>query len=258
MKTKAAVMCAAWVTMSLVSGCVTGAADSGSNDAETPDDVPRVDDPGAVTPGSDPLGADANESADPDDAAADSGTKPSPPSTDASPIDTGTSKPDTSVPDTFVADTNVADTKVAPDTSVADTAAADTGVVASAWRKANLTWYTSYPDPGSEECIKYSGCEWSGQFAALPSKMPESWVKANNIASVHSKDFAAYKLHTLRLRQGTHQIDVKVYDMCADSDCSGCCTANSKSTGFLLDIEKYTAERFGANSGIVEWVCLDC
>ena len=116
----------------------------------------------------------------------------------------------------------------------------------------------SYPAPGSEECIEYNGCEWAGQFSALPSKMPESWVQANNIASVHSKDFAAYKLKTLRLRQGTKQIDVKVYDMCADSDCSGCCTKNSSSTGFLIDIEKYTAARFGTKSGVVEWTCLDC
>jgi hypothetical protein len=126
------------------------------------------------------------------------------------------------------------------------------------WRTANLTNFTSYPDPGSEECIKYSGCEWAGQFAAVSGKMPESWVAANNIAAVHSKDFAKYKLKTLRLRQGTKTIDVKVYDECADSDCSGCCTANSKSTGFLIDIESYTAARFGTGDGIVEWVCLDC
>lgn len=126
------------------------------------------------------------------------------------------------------------------------------------WRKANLTNYTSYPDPGSEECIKYSGCEWAGQFAALPSKMSEDWVKSHNILSVHSKDFAKYKLKTLRLRQGTKTIDAVVYDECADSDCSGCCTANSKETGFLIDIEKYTMERFGSGDGVVEWACIDC
>jgi len=75
---------------------------------------------------------------------------------------------------------------------------------------------------------------------------------------VHAKDFAKYKLKTLRLKQGSRQIDVKVYDMCSDSDCSGCCTANSKQTGFLIDIESYTAQRFGTSSGIVDWACLDC
>ena len=33
------------------------------------------------------------------------------------------------------------------------------------WHKANLTNYTSYPEPGSEECIEYNGCEWAGYFS---------------------------------------------------------------------------------------------
>jgi hypothetical protein len=85
-------------------------------------------------------------------------------------------------------------------------------------------------------------------------------VRANNIAAVHERDAGALRLKTLRLRQGNRQIDVKVYDKCADSDCSGCCTrnANANGVGFLIDIEKYTRERFGSGSGIVEWACLDC
>ena len=126
------------------------------------------------------------------------------------------------------------------------------------WRKANLTTFTSYPDPGSEECVKYNGCTWAGQFAALDDKKSESWVKSHDIASVHSKDFGKYELKTLRLRQGSRQIDVTVYDMCADSDCSGCCTKNASSTGFLIDLEKFTAQRFGSDDGVVEWACLDC
>lgn len=86
---------------------------------------------------------------------------------------------------------------------------------------------------------------------------PESWVKANNIAAVHEKDFAKYKLKTLRLVQGAKTIDVKVYDMCSDKDCDGCCTENAGSLGFLIDVEKYTAERFGTRDG-VDWTCIDC
>jgi hypothetical protein len=126
------------------------------------------------------------------------------------------------------------------------------------WRRADLTYYTSYPEPGSEECIEYNGCTWAGQFAFLPDKQTESWVMANNIIAIHSKDAASYRLKTLRVRQGTRQIDAKVYDMCSDSDCNGCCTANAKQTGFLIDLEKYTMERFGSSDGIVEWMCLDC
>lgn len=126
------------------------------------------------------------------------------------------------------------------------------------WRTANLTNYESYPDPGSEECIKYNGCQWAGMFAALDGKQSEEWVMEHNIIAVHEKDFATYKLKTLRLRHGEKMIDAVVYDLCSDSDCDGCCTANSAETGFLIDIEKYTMQRFGLGHGIVEWACLDC
>jgi hypothetical protein len=128
------------------------------------------------------------------------------------------------------------------------------------WRTANLTNFESYPDPGSDECINFNGCKWSGYFAFVSGKQPESWVMANNIAAVHSKDSGAYKLKTLRLRQGTKTIDVKVYDMCSDSDCNGCCTQNANRGGhnFLIDVEKYTMQRFKTGSGVVEWACLDC
>jgi hypothetical protein len=128
------------------------------------------------------------------------------------------------------------------------------------WRKANLTWFTSYPDPNSEECVRYNGCTWAGYFAFVNGKQPESWVQSHNIAAVHSRDANTYKLKTLRLKQGTRQIDVVVYDMCADSDCNGCCTQNADAggIGFLIDIESYTKDRFGSGSGIVDWMCLDC
>ncbi|KAJ6649574.1 hypothetical protein Bhyg_04812 [Pseudolycoriella hygida] len=126
------------------------------------------------------------------------------------------------------------------------------------WQNADLTNYESYPDPGSDECLYYNGCLWAGYFAFVSGQQPESWVQANNIIAVHSKDADQYRLKTLRLKQGNKQIDAKVYDMCADSDCNGCCTANSRNTGFLIDIEKYTMQRFGSGSGIVQWQCLDC
>ncbi len=126
------------------------------------------------------------------------------------------------------------------------------------WRKANLTNFESYPDPGSEECEEFNGCLWSGYFAFVDGKQTENWVMSRNIAAVHSRDAQEFKLKTLRLKQGTKQIDVVVYDMCADSDCSGCCTQNASQTGFLIDIEKYTMGRFGSGDGIVDWTCLDC
>lgn len=98
---------------------------------------------------------------------------------------------------------------------------------AQKWRKAQLTHYESYPDPGSKECIEYNGCKWAGRFAYVSGKQPLSWVKKNNIIAVHSKDGSRYKLKTLRIRQGSKTIDAKVYDHCSDKDCKGCCTRNA-------------------------------
>lgn len=130
----------------------------------------------------------------------------------------------------------------------------------SIWHKANLTHYESYPAPDSPECLEYNGCTWAGQFAFVQGKQTEEWVKQHNIIAIHSKDAKKYKLKTFRLKQGAKQIDAVVYDMCADSDCNGCCTenANAGGIGFLIDVEKYTMQRFGAEDGVVEWQCLDC
>ena len=127
------------------------------------------------------------------------------------------------------------------------------------WHQANLTWYTSWPEPGSEECIEYNGCTWAGYFAGVEGQMTEEWVKEHNIIAVHEKDWKKYKLKTFRLRMNGSTIDAVVYDMCSDSDCDGCCTENAGEIGFLIDIEKYTRERFDGNGdGVVEWTCLDC
>ena len=127
------------------------------------------------------------------------------------------------------------------------------------WHQANLTWYTSWPEPGSEECIEYNGCTWAGYFAGVEGQMTEEWVSQHNIIAVHEKDFEKYKLKTFRLRMNGSTIDAMVYDMCSDSDCDGCCTENAGEIGFLIDIEKYTRERFDGNGdGVVEWTCLDC
>lgn len=127
-----------------------------------------------------------------------------------------------------------------------------------AWAKARLTWYTSYPDPGSEECIKFSGCDYMGDFAAIGHKT-EEWVAAHNLIAVHSRDFNKYKLKTLRLKQKDFLIDAQVVDMCSDNDCDGCCTQNANSGGgFLIDLESYGVKRFGLGDGSIEWACIDC
>ena len=126
------------------------------------------------------------------------------------------------------------------------------------WREANLTNFESYPDPNSEECEEFNGCTWAGRFAFVEGKQTEEWVMMHNIVAVHSRDGDEYGLKTLRLRLDGDEIDVTVYDVCSDNDCDGCCTNNASQTGFLIDIEKYSMERFGHGHGIVEWACLDC
>jgi hypothetical protein len=131
---------------------------------------------------------------------------------------------------------------------------------AGPWSRANLTNFTSYPAPGSAECIQYNGCQWAGQFAFVNGQQTEQWVRDHNIIALHEKDASTYKLKTFHLRQGTRTIDATVYDLCSDSDCSGCCTRNARQNGlsFLIDIEKYTMQRFGSGDGIIEWQCADC
>ncbi|MCI6436895.1 hypothetical protein [Fibrobacter sp.] len=160
---------------------------------------------------------------------------------------------------------------IVPESSAAESALESSSAVESAavepvadtvWNKANLTWYISWPDPGSEECVVYNGCEWAGYFAGLPDQQTEEWVSEHNIISIHEKDWGKYKLKTFRLRQNGRTIDATVYDKCADSDCEGCCTQNAGELGFLIDIESYTCERLSGTKdgcdGVVEWTCLDC
>ena len=160
---------------------------------------------------------------------------------------------------------------IAPESSAAESALESSSAVESAavepvadtvWNKANLTWYISWPDPGSEECVVYNGCEWAGYFAGLPDQQTEEWVSEHNIISIHEKDWGKYKLKTFRLRQNGRTIDATVYDKCADSDCEGCCTQNAGELGFLIAIESYTCERLSGTKdgcdGVIEWTCLDC
>jgi hypothetical protein len=125
------------------------------------------------------------------------------------------------------------------------------------WRQANVTWYTSYPEPGSDECINFNGCQWEGMFAGVSGKQTEEWVRSHDIAAVHERFFGDLngKWLTIRNPQTGKTMDVQVLDMCADSDCNGCCTRNLGDEGFLIDLESYTAERFWGSprNGVVEW-----
>jgi hypothetical protein len=137
-------------------------------------------------------------------------------------------------------------------TSTAGSRCAAAGLI---WKTANKTEFTSYPAAGSEECIKYSGCQYEGMFAGCGPTMPPSWVKSHDIVSVFP-DFATLKHHDLCLKSGSKTIVVLAIDTCADSDCSGCCTQNRGSANELIDIESFTAARFGVPDGPIQWADL--
>ncbi|MES1187254.1 MAG: hypothetical protein ABUL60_25785 [Myxococcales bacterium] len=123
------------------------------------------------------------------------------------------------------------------------------------WGTAQKTWYTSYPDPGSEECVKYNGCTWAGQFSACDGKKSEAWVSTHDIVAAFP-DFARLQLHDLCLKSGNKTLVVTVLDTCGDDDCGGCCTQNQGSADELIDIESYTNARFGVEDGAIEWADL--
>jgi hypothetical protein len=123
------------------------------------------------------------------------------------------------------------------------------------WKTGRKTNYESYPDPNSEECIEYHGCDYVGEFAACPQKHSEAWVQAHNIASVFPH-LDALALHDLCVKSGNKTIVVTVLDACADTDCEGCCTENRGNADELIDLEKYTNQRFGVEDGPVQWADL--
>ena len=122
------------------------------------------------------------------------------------------------------------------------------------WKSANKTNYESYPAPGSDECVNYNGCTWAGEFAYCDDKKPESWVQAHNIVSVFPSN--GLVRHDLCLKSGSNTIVVTAIDTCGDSDCNGCCTENRGTADRLIDIEKYTDQRWGVDDGPIQWADL--
>jgi len=134
-------------------------------------------------------------------------------------------------------------------------AASDCDQSGLVWRSANKTNYTSYPEPGSEECVKFNGCAYEGSFAACDGKKPLEWVKSHNIAAVFP-DSKTLELHDLCLKSGRETLVVTVYDTCADSDCDGCCSQNKGNKDQLIDLESFTNERWGVPDGPIQWADL--
>jgi hypothetical protein len=129
----------------------------------------------------------------------------------------------------------------------------DPGLV---WRTGSKTTFTSYPAPGSTECIQYSGCLYEGEFAGCDQVEPLSWVMSHNIVAAFP-DFTPLQLHDLCLKSASNKtIVVTVLDECSDSDCSGCCTQNKGGADELIDVESFTNARWGVSDGRIQWADL--
>ncbi|HXU83810.1 MAG TPA: hypothetical protein VN914_20590, partial [Polyangia bacterium] len=122
------------------------------------------------------------------------------------------------------------------------------------WKTASKTYYTSYPAPGSEECIVYSGCQYQGEFQECSQRKSKEWVMAHNIVAFFP--LGKMGLHDLCLKSGSKTIRVTVFDTCGDNDCNGCCTDNKGSADALIDLESYTNKRFGVADGRIQWADL--
>ena len=134
---------------------------------------------------------------------------------------------------------------------------------------ASFTYYDSYPaccpdnpnynpKASTEECDDYSGCKYSGDFAAIGHKS-FSYVKSNNlIAFYDNSDPSGKKFMTnyggkqIKLTKGTVSFTAQIADTCGNGDCNNCCSKNSQPTGFLVDMEYYTLIRNFGSTGAAD------
>lgn len=104
----------------------------------------------------------------------------------------------------------------------------------------------------TEECDLYSACEYTGLFAALNGVQPIEFVQNHSLVAFFNRSDAnntefytnyANKNVTL-VYNDTLVFRAEIVDMCGNTDCNGCCSANSAPSGYLVDLEFYTAQRY--------------
>ena len=124
------------------------------------------------------------------------------------------------------------------------------------------------PTASTEECDDYSGCEYMGDLAAFVTKdNPEGFVSfefvtANNLVAFFDNSdpkgsnwFNHYAKKTIQITKKyngkMYAFNATIADTCGNSDCHGCCTINSKPSGYLVDMEYYTVMRnFGSTDAV--------
>ena len=124
----------------------------------------------------------------------------------------------------------------------------------SGYKSAGFSTFWSYPKccPNSPnydskwpktECSDDSGCKYEGEFEYHSHATFPQVKSAHNIisffATSNNKQYGNKQLE-FKSPDGAHTFPVEVYDTCSDKDCGGCCTKNTRGTGFLIDMEVYT------------------
>ncbi len=134
---------------------------------------------------------------------------------------------------------------------------AATLVVATLAKTAQLTWYESIPRccydknaPNQDECKKYSGCKYAGEFAndeklsldQLKNTPIVSFFDSNNPSESYWRKH--YMNKKVKITKNGVSFTAFVKDTCSDADTdNNDCTRNAKG-GFLIDVEFWTAKKY--------------
>lgn len=122
---------------------------------------------------------------------------------------------------------------------------------------ASFTYYESYapccpenenydPDALTEECDKYSACDYTGDFEAIGHQTYD-YVRSHNLVAFfdssdpHGNLFdQRYAGKNITLWVGDVEVTAIIADTCANSDCGNCCSKNARPSGYLVDMEYWT------------------
>eukprot|EP00808_Paulinella_micropora_P025708 g58618.t1 len=105
---------------------------------------------------------------------------------------------------------------------------------------------------GSDRMRFFSGCQYKGQFALFNEQKSLSWVQSNNIIAFYDNSDPSgsqwrtrYGGKRVRLSKSyngrTYAWESTIVDTCGDGDCGNCCANNARATGYLVDIEYWSA-----------------
>jgi hypothetical protein len=88
----------------------------------------------------------------------------------------------------------------------------------------------------AEAVAQYPGTRKATITCFNDKEMASESKDFENAVAVNERDWGCLKNKQLKITWNGRTETVKVLDYCRDGDCAGCCSRNSKDTGFLIDI----------------------